>query len=136
LHQEDCIINRLSGTLTDPYGRYEDNIIKRLSLVHSPYLPNRIANLCFWMHIISFDMQKKPLYRDIKKRIEMGKENAMNNREIDRHKKGCENFGEKYFCDQNGKIIKTKLPFIFTPSTVKLLQYYFALHKTGSDSWF
>jgi hypothetical protein len=65
---------------------------------------------------------------DIKQRIEISKRNTINNKKTDMLKEwDKKNFGGKYFYDQNYKIIKTKLPLIFTPSTVKLLQYYFAL---------
>jgi len=62
---------------------------------------------------------------DIKQRIRLSKGNYKS-LEIERHKEWCKNFGERYFYDEDYNIVKDKLPLIFTPSTVKLLCYYFA----------
>jgi hypothetical protein len=66
---------------------------------------------------------------DINQRINIGNNKVKNNSEIERHRKWYKDFGVKYFCDDNGQIIDTKLPLIFTPSTVKLLSYYFSKYN-------
>lgn len=66
---------------------------------------------------------------DIKQRIRISKNTTINkeDKEVNRYRNWYGNFGIRYFCNNENQIIKSKLPLIFTPSTVKLLKYYFAL---------